>query len=143
MPLHPARRGLQAACRLRSTWLLVLVAAAAGSGCGPNDDTPFHPQPPGLDDPPLDREMFMTEVLPVLDRLESKDWLLSRQLLLRCGELGLLGVDAPEAYDGLHLDKTTSMVVASRSPAAPIRSSTTTGRPTKSRSRIRPAVFSS
>src|SRR4051794_5507887 len=40
------------------------------------------------------------EVLPVLDRLEEKDWGLARTLLRRCGDLGLLGVDAPEAYGG-------------------------------------------
>jgi hypothetical protein len=43
--------------------LLVLGAA----GCAGGDDTPFHPDPPGLGDPPLDREMFLAEVLPVLN----------------------------------------------------------------------------
>ena len=33
------------------------------------------------------------EVLPVLDRLEQKDWGLARDLVKRCGALGLLGVD--------------------------------------------------
>jgi hypothetical protein len=67
MPLHPAAMGLQAACRLRSGWPIVLLAAAI-AGCGANDDTPFHPEPPGLEDPPLDRTVFMNEVLPVLNR---------------------------------------------------------------------------
>ena len=52
------------------------------------------------------------EVLPNLDRLENKEWSLSRQLIRQCGELGLLGVDAPEEYGGLDLDKTSSMLVA-------------------------------
>ena len=52
------------------------------------------------------------EVVPVLDQLESKDWALARKLLGRAGELGLLGVDAPEAYGGVHLDKVTSLVVS-------------------------------
>src|SRR6478736_3272923 len=58
------------------------------------------------------------EVLPTLDRLENKDWALARELLTRCGALGLLGVDAPEAYDGLGLDKITSMVVSEQMSCA-------------------------
>jgi len=45
------------------------------------------------------------EVLPGLERLENKDWGLARRLLVRCGELGLLGTDVAEAYGGLQLDK--------------------------------------
>jgi alkylation response protein AidB-like acyl-CoA dehydrogenase len=52
------------------------------------------------------------EVLPVLDRLEQKDWTLSRDLVRRCGELGFLGVDVAEEYGGLALDKATSLVVS-------------------------------
>src|SRR5919204_1095831 len=59
-------------------------------------------------------EFVDKEVLPQLDRLEQKDWALARQLLRRCGELGLLGVDSPEAYGGLHLDKVTSLLVSER-----------------------------
>jgi len=57
-------------------------------------------------------EFVGAEVLPNLDRLENKDWELSRHLIHRCGELGLLGVDAPEEYGGLALDKASSVVVA-------------------------------
>ena len=52
------------------------------------------------------------EVLPVLDRLEEKDWGLARQLVRRCGDLGLLGVDVAEAYGGVDLDKVTSTIVS-------------------------------
>jgi alkylation response protein AidB-like acyl-CoA dehydrogenase len=52
------------------------------------------------------------DVLPVLDRLEQKDWALARQLLKRCGDLGLLGVDVPEAYGGVGLDKVSSLIVS-------------------------------
>jgi alkylation response protein AidB-like acyl-CoA dehydrogenase len=54
------------------------------------------------------------EVLPVLDRLEQKDWHLARQLVRRCGELGFLGVDVAEAYGGVQLDKVASMIVSER-----------------------------
>ena len=52
------------------------------------------------------------EVLTVLDQLETKDWALARRLVQRCGELGLLGADVPEAYGGVELDKVTSMIVS-------------------------------
>src|SRR5438876_9514667 len=57
-------------------------------------------------------EFVDKEVLPVLERLEQKDWGLARQLVRRCGELGLLGVDVPEAYGGVGPDKARSPVVS-------------------------------
>src|SRR6185369_14975975 len=54
------------------------------------------------------------DVLPVLDRLEQKDWTLARQLLKRCGDLGLLGVDVPDEYGGVGLDKVSSLIVSDR-----------------------------
>jgi alkylation response protein AidB-like acyl-CoA dehydrogenase len=33
---------------------------------------------------------------------------------MRCGELGLLSVDVAEAYDGMQLDKVTSMLVSEK-----------------------------
>jgi alkylation response protein AidB-like acyl-CoA dehydrogenase len=49
-------------------------------------------------------DFVRNEVAPALERLERKDWDLARQLLKRCGELGLLGVDIPEIYGGVGLD---------------------------------------
>ena len=58
-------------------------------------------------------EEFATgEVMPAVERLEQKDWELARALLRRCGELGLLGVNVPEAYGGVELDKVSSLVVS-------------------------------
>src|SRR5581483_1739321 len=59
-------------------------------------------------------EFIANEVLPVLDTLEQKDWGLARSLVQRAGALGLLGVDVPEAYGGLALDKVTSLIVSDR-----------------------------
>ncbi|HEY6360395.1 MAG TPA: acyl-CoA dehydrogenase family protein [Vicinamibacterales bacterium] len=56
-------------------------------------------------------EFIKSEVLPHLDRLEQKDWQLARTMVRRCGELGLLGANVPEAYGGLDLDKASSLVV--------------------------------
>jgi alkylation response protein AidB-like acyl-CoA dehydrogenase len=57
-------------------------------------------------------EFINKEVVPNIDRLEQKDWALARQLLQRSGALGLLGVDAPEEYGGVGLDKTAALVVS-------------------------------
>ncbi|MET0214185.1 MAG: acyl-CoA dehydrogenase family protein, partial [Vicinamibacterales bacterium] len=59
------------------------------------------------------REFAEKEVVPAIDRLEQKDWAFARQLLQRAGELGLLGVDAPEEFGGVGLDKAAALVVSS------------------------------
>jgi alkylation response protein AidB-like acyl-CoA dehydrogenase len=60
------------------------------------------------------QEFVDAEVLPKLDQLEQKDWTLARELVKRGGELGLLGVDVPEAYGGVGLDKVTSLIVSEK-----------------------------
>ncbi len=57
-------------------------------------------------------DFIVNEVLPRLDQLESKDWVLLRQLIRTCGELGLFGVYVPEVYGGVDLDKIAALVVA-------------------------------
>ena len=57
-------------------------------------------------------EFISNEVLPNLEKLESKDWELARTLIRRCGEIGLLGTTVPEEYGGLDLDKASSLIVA-------------------------------
>jgi alkylation response protein AidB-like acyl-CoA dehydrogenase len=59
-------------------------------------------------------EFVANEVLPRLEQLEKKDWPLARTLVRRCGELGLLGINVPEAYGGLDLDKASAVVVVER-----------------------------
>ncbi len=61
------------------------------------------------------REFAQKEVVPNVERLEQKDWTLARHLLQRAGELGLLGVDAPEEFGGIGLDKAAALVVSSYS----------------------------
>lgn len=58
------------------------------------------------------KEFIAKEVIPSVDRLEQKDWGLARQLVRRCGELGLLGTDVPEEFGGTNLDKAASLVVS-------------------------------
>jgi alkylation response protein AidB-like acyl-CoA dehydrogenase len=60
-------------------------------------------------------EDFMsTEVIPREQKIYDKDWALTRELLLKAGELDLLRVDIPEAYDGLGLDKVSSAYVGEK-----------------------------
>jgi alkylation response protein AidB-like acyl-CoA dehydrogenase len=56
---------------------------------------------------------FMTgEVLPVVERLEKKEWALNRELIKKCGSLGLLGTNIPEEYGGVDLDKISTLIVS-------------------------------
>src|SRR5262249_45128033 len=56
-------------------------------------------------------EFMMKEILPRAEQIYSKDWALTRELLFKAGELDLLRIDIPEAYDGLGLDKVSSAYV--------------------------------
>src|SRR5438874_8270271 len=56
-------------------------------------------------------EFIENEVAPAIEQLEQKDWVKARALMRRCGELGLLATDVPEAYGGIDLDKVSSVVV--------------------------------
>ncbi len=57
-------------------------------------------------------EFFYNEVQPHLEKLEHKDFVLVRELLVKAGELGLLSIDIPEKYSGMELDKVSSMIMA-------------------------------
>ncbi|GIP38861.1 putative acyl-CoA dehydrogenase [Paenibacillus sp. J31TS4] len=54
------------------------------------------------------------DVLPVDEELEKLDYELTVKLMKQAGELGLLGADVPEAYDGLGLDKVSSTLISER-----------------------------
>ena len=57
-------------------------------------------------------EFAVNEILPNVEKIEHKDFSVSRDLLKKAGELGLSGVEIPEAYGGLEMDKVTSAVIA-------------------------------
>src|ERR1700727_2821807 len=57
-------------------------------------------------------EFAVNEILPNAEKIEHKDFSISRELLKKAGELGLSGVEIPEAYGGLEMDKVTSAVIA-------------------------------
>jgi butyryl-CoA dehydrogenase len=52
------------------------------------------------------------KILAQADAIEAKDFAVTRALMRELGELGLLGVDVPEEYGGLDMDKVTSAIVA-------------------------------
>jgi alkylation response protein AidB-like acyl-CoA dehydrogenase len=56
-------------------------------------------------------EFVEQEVMPALGELEQKNWAVARKLLLRAGELDLIGTDVPESVGGVGLDKAASIVV--------------------------------
>ena len=57
-------------------------------------------------------EFIRGEVLPAVERLEKKEWSLNRELLRKCGGLGLLGTNIPEEYGGVDLDKIATLIVS-------------------------------
>src|SRR6202167_5259052 len=57
-------------------------------------------------------EFAVNEILPNAEKIEHKDFSVSRELLKKAGELGLSGVETPEAYGGLEMDKVTAAVIA-------------------------------
>ena len=59
-------------------------------------------------------EFINGEVFPVNDRLEQKDWTLQRELVKKCGSLGLLGTNIPETYGGVDLDKIATLIVSEK-----------------------------
>ena len=57
-------------------------------------------------------EFSVNEILPQAEKIEHKDYSVSRDLLKKAGELGLSGAEVPEAYGGLELDKVTAAIIA-------------------------------
>jgi alkylation response protein AidB-like acyl-CoA dehydrogenase len=57
-------------------------------------------------------EFCLNEIVPSIEKMEHKDFSVTRDLLKKAGELGLSSVEIPEAYGGLELDKVTAAVIA-------------------------------
>ncbi|HJQ68130.1 MAG TPA: acyl-CoA dehydrogenase family protein [Blastocatellia bacterium] len=58
------------------------------------------------------REFTEKEVLPLDEGIEAKDYKLTRELLAKAGELGLLSIDIPEKFGGAGLDLLSSLVAS-------------------------------
>jgi len=57
-------------------------------------------------------EFAVNEILPNAEKIEHKDFSISRDLVKKAGDLGLSAVEIPEAYGGLEMDKVTAAVIA-------------------------------
>src|SRR5947207_10668872 len=57
-------------------------------------------------------EFAQNEIIPNIENMEHKDFAVVRDLLRKAGELGLSGVEIPEVYGGLEMDKVTAAVIA-------------------------------
>src|SRR5690349_8836352 len=59
-------------------------------------------------------EFALKEIAPVADRIEKKEFSLTRELLKKASELGITSVDVPEQYGGTDMDKVSSAIIADR-----------------------------
>ena len=57
-------------------------------------------------------EFATNEIVPNIEKMEHKDFSITRDLLKKAGELGLSSSEIPEAYGGLEMDKVTAAVIA-------------------------------
>jgi alkylation response protein AidB-like acyl-CoA dehydrogenase len=57
-------------------------------------------------------EFAVNEIVPNIEKIEHKDFSVTRDLLRKAGDLGLSSAEIPEAYGGLEMDKVTAAVIA-------------------------------
>jgi alkylation response protein AidB-like acyl-CoA dehydrogenase len=57
------------------------------------------------------RQFIDNEVAPRIDELEKHDWMLSRELVGKAADLGLIGANIPEEFGGLGLDQTSGALI--------------------------------
>src|SRR5580693_5691274 len=57
-------------------------------------------------------EFAVNEIIPNIEKMEHKDFSITRDLLKKAGDLGLSSAEIPEAYGGLEMDKVTAAVIA-------------------------------
>ncbi len=59
----------------------------------------------------LSEEFALNEIYPKRDEIEKRDRELMQSLMQKAGEIGFLGIDVPEKFGGLSLDKVTSAIL--------------------------------
>ena len=52
------------------------------------------------------------EIVPMIDKIEHKDWAVTRELLKKASEAGLTNADVPAEYGGSEMDKVSSALIA-------------------------------
>ena len=59
-------------------------------------------------------EFASNEIVPKHRKDGAQEFSITRELVRKAGELGLSGVDVPEEYGGMQMDKVTSAIIADR-----------------------------
>ncbi len=59
-------------------------------------------------------EFARNEIVPQLEKIEHKEFAVTRDLMRKASELGLANVDVPEEYGGSEMDKVASCIIADR-----------------------------
>src|SRR4051812_38604383 len=59
-------------------------------------------------------EFAQQEIVPNIEKIEHKEWQISRDLIKKASELGLANVDVPEEYGGSDMDRISSALIADR-----------------------------
>jgi butyryl-CoA dehydrogenase len=59
-------------------------------------------------------EFARNEIVPNHEKIEHKDFSVTRELVRKASELGLANVDVPEEYGGSEMDKVASCIIADR-----------------------------
>lgn len=59
-------------------------------------------------------QFVMNEIVPHLEKIDEQHFEYVVEGMRKCGELGLLMLDAPEEFDGLEMDKATNMLVSEK-----------------------------
>jgi alkylation response protein AidB-like acyl-CoA dehydrogenase len=57
-------------------------------------------------------EFATNEVLPAVEKIEHKEWNITRELLKKSAEMGLTNADVPAEYGGSEMDKVSSAIIA-------------------------------
>ena len=57
-------------------------------------------------------DFAVNEIVPNIEKMEHKDFSITRELLKKAGDLGLSSAEIPEAYGGMEMDKVTACIIA-------------------------------
>src|SRR5580704_2307503 len=60
----------------------------------------------------LAEEFAVNEVLPVVEKIEHKEWDVTRGLLQKASDMGLTNADVPAEYGGSDMDKVSSAIIS-------------------------------
>src|SRR6201996_2361079 len=60
----------------------------------------------------LAEEFANNEIVPMIERIEHKEWDVTRELLKKASEAGLTNADVPAEYGGSEMDKVSSALIA-------------------------------